>query len=255
MLRNYLRIPLRNFSRQPGYTLLNILGLTIGITATLLILLYITHELRFDRYHQKADRIYRISSDIREPDDAFRWAVTQFPLAMQLKADYPEVEEYVRFIPNGRTQLAHTKGDQERSFFEEKVFLVDSTVCDVFSFNFLKGDPPQALREPNSIALSQSAAERIFGQDNALGETLTSNSGRAYQVTGVYEDMPEHSHLIAHAMISSNSFPEFRNPDPRSWGGFGIYTYVLLKEGAEASSFAAKLPEVIEKFVAVIFDE
>ncbi|GJM33777.1 MAG: ABC transporter permease [Saprospiraceae bacterium] len=254
MIKNALKIALRNFRRQPGYTILNILGLTVGIAATLFILLYITEENRFDKYHEKADRIYRISSDVTEPDDAFRWAVTQSPLGMQLKQDYPEVEEYVRFISNGRTRFQRGETDQNY-FFEEKVYLVDSTVCDVFSFNFLLGDAKSALREPNSIALSNGTSKRIFGNDNPLGEFLQTPSGRKYKVTGVYEDMPKYSHLIANAMISSNTIPGLGNPDADSWSNFGIYTYVLLKEGTSVEAFAAKLPEVINKYVAVIFDE
>ena len=255
MLRNYLLIPFRNFVRQPAYTLLNILGLTIGIVSTLFILLFITHEMGYDRHQEKLDRIYRISSDITEPDDAFRWAVTQRPLAQQLKQDYPEVEEYVRFIPNGRTRLEHREGEQSRFFFEEKVFLVDSTVCDIFSFDFLMGDANTALKAPNSIALSSSVANKIFAKRDPIGQILRTPSGREYKVTGVYRDMPVNSHLIANAMISSNSIPGFNNPNAGSWGGFNLYSYVLLREGADAKSFAAKLPEVIEKHVAVIFDE
>ena len=251
MIRNYLKIALRNFRLQPGYTILNVLGLTIGITATLFILLYLTEETRFDNYHEKADRIYRISSDITEPDNHFRWAVTQNPLALQLKQDYPEVEEFVRFIPNGRTRLEY----KDRFFFEEKVFVVDSTVCDVFSFDFIRGEGKTALREPNSIALSESVARRIFGDNNPIGETLKTTSGRDYKVTGVYRDMPKYSHLIANAMISANTIPELMHPPARNWGGFGIYSYVLLKEGADGNTFAAKLPEVVKKYVDVIFKE
>ena len=251
MLRNYLTIALRNFRRQPGYTFLNIFGLTIGIAAMLFILLYITEETRFDDHHLKADRIFRISSDITEPDDHFRWTTTQYPLAPTLKNDFPEVEEYVRFIGNGRTQFEY----KDRFFFEEKVYIVDSTVCDVFTFNFTKGDPTTALKEPNSIVLNQSVAYRIFGDDDPLDEVVKTPSGREYKVTGVYGDMPNHSHLIANAMISANTFPSMMNPSPGTWGSFGIYSYVLLKEGTEPQAFAAKLPEVIEKHVAVIFDD
>ena len=106
MFTNYWRIALRGFRRQPGYAFLNILGLTVGVAATLFILLYVYTEMRYDRFHTKQDRIYRISSDITEPDDAFRWAVTQTPLGMQVKSDFPEVEQFVRFIPNGRTRAS-----------------------------------------------------------------------------------------------------------------------------------------------------
>lgn len=251
MIGNYLKIALRNFRLQPGYAILNILGLTIGITATLFILLFLTEETRFDTYHEKADRIYRISSEIAEPDNQFRWAVTQNPLALQLKQDYPEVEEFVRFIPNGRTRFEY----KDRFFFEEKVYLADSTVSDVFSFDFIQGDGKMALREPNSIVLNESVAKRIFGDQNPVGEVLKTPGDREYKVTGVYRDMPRYSHLIADAMISANSIPDLMRPEAGSWGSFNIYSYVLLKPDADPAAFAAKLPEVIKKHVAIIFDE
>jgi putative ABC transport system permease protein len=251
MLKNYLKLALRNAGRRPGYTALNIIGLTLGIASTLFILLYITEENRFDRYHEKKDRIFRISADITEPDNAFRWSVTQTPLAPQLKVDYPEIEQYVRFIPNGRTQLEY----KDRYFYDEKVFLVDSTVNEIFTFNYVRGDAATALQQPYSIALSSTLAERIFGDNDPMGEVLETPSGNSYTVRGIYEDMPRHSHLIANALISSNSIPSLGNPDAGNWGGFGIYTYVLLREDASAEAFAAKLPEVIDKYVAVIFDQ
>ena len=251
MFWNYLKMNLRLFKRQPGYVLLNVLGLTLGIAATMFILMYISEEAQYDRYHSKSDRIYRISSDITEPDNAFKWSVTQVPLGMQLKEDYPEVEEYVRFIPNGRTRLTH--GD--RAFYEEDVYVVDSTVCSVFDYDFVIGDPSTALRDPNSIALASSVADRIFGSNNPMGEILKTASGREYKVTGVYKDQPTHSHLIANAMVTANTIDGLMSPGPGSWGGFNIYTYVLLRKGASSADFAAKLPQVVEKYVAVIFDQ
>lgn len=251
MLKNHLAVALRNVRRQPGYTILNILGLTLGIAATLFILLYVFEETRFDTFHTKADRIYRVSADITEPDDHFRWAQTQVPLAPQLKEDYAEVEEFVRFIPNGRTRLQYG----ENFFFDDKIFLVDSTLCDVFDFEFLQGQAKEALKAPNSIALSQTLAQKIFGANNPIGEVLKTPSGREYKVTGVYKDMPHHAHLIPNGMISTNTFPGLMNPNAGAWGGFGNYNFVLLKEGADARGFAAKLPEVVQKYVAVIFDE
>ncbi|TNE51107.1 MAG: ABC transporter permease, partial [Bacteroidetes bacterium] len=251
MIRNYFTTALRHVKRQPGYAVLNILGLTIGIGSALFILLYLAEETRFDAYHTKADRIYRVSTDVTEPDDHFRWSTTQVPLAPTLKAEFPEVEEYVRFLSNGRTRLQ--LGD--RYFFEEKVFVVDSTVFNVFDFDFVLGDAATALKEPNSIALSKSVADRIFGYTNPVGEVLKTPSDREYKVTAVYRDMPRHSHLIANAMISANTMPFLMNPSPGSWGGFNNYSYVLLREGADPDAFAAKLPEIIEKYVAVIFNQ
>ncbi len=251
MISNYLAIALRTLKRQPGYAALNILGLTVGIASALFILLYLAEETRFDTHHEKADRIVRVSTEITEPDDHFYWSTTQVPLAPTLKAEFPEVEEYVRFIPNGRTRLQ--RGEQY--FFDEKVFVTDSTVFDVFSFDLLLGEAATALKEPNSIALCKSLADRIFGGANPIGEFLKTPSGREYKVTGVYRDMPRHSHLIANALISANSIPFFMNPDPGAWGSFNNYSYVLLREGADPEAFKAKLPALIDKYVAVIFDQ
>ncbi|KKL90710.1 hypothetical protein LCGC14_1901970 [marine sediment metagenome] len=122
MTRSLIKVAFRNFRRDATYSLINIIGLTIGITGSLLLILYVYDDLSFDRYHEKADRIYRISSRISEPDDAFNWAVTQVPLAPQLMTDYPEVEEAVRLIQSGRS--LYKIGDKE--FFEEEVMYSDS---------------------------------------------------------------------------------------------------------------------------------
>ena len=206
MLKNFILVALRNFRRQPGYTALNVLGLTLGVSATLFILLFLQRELSYDRHHAKAERIYRISSDITETDDAFKWAVTQVPLGPELKQNYPEVEEYVRFISNGRTQFEY----EQRSHFDEKTYTVDSTVFDVFSFQFILGDPASALNEPNSVVLSESLAESIFGRENPMDKTLEVDNQQKLQVRGVYRDMPPNSHLIANAMISASTDPNIR---------------------------------------------
>ncbi len=251
MIKNYLKIAVRHLFRHPAYSLLNILGLTIGLASSMLILLYLVNELSYDSHHEKADRIFRISSDITEPDDNFRWSVTQQPLAMTLKADYPEVEEYVRFIGNGRTRLEL----DGKNFFEDDVFFVDSTIFDIFTFNFIKGDPASALDKPNAMVINKSIADKLFADQNPIGQTLKSDGDLTFEVTGVIEDMPSNSHIIARALISTQTVPGMMNPGPGSWGGFGIYSYVLLNENADPKAFEAKLPEVITKHVEPIFSD
>lgn len=248
MIRNYLTIALRNIRRQPGYSALNILGLTLGIAATLFILLYITEESRFDTQHLKGDRIYRIGSDITEPDDHFRWSSTQLPLAPHLKNEFPEVEEYTRLVPNQRERFQH--GDH---FFNiEETYMADSTVFDVFTFDMKYGEAG-ALDEPNTMILSESASKTIFGDRNPIGETLTTAGGNDYEVTGVYTDWPHHSHVIPEVLFSIYSRPDLRNPNPGSWGGFWLYSYVLLQEGTDSKAFEQKLSQVIEQHVDPIF--
>jgi putative ABC transport system permease protein len=247
MFKNYLKVSLRHLTREPVYAGLNILGLTIGIVSSLLIILYLFNEVSYDKHHEKHSRIYRISSDIAETDNAFRWSVTQTPLAPTLKTEFAEVEQYVRFIPSGRTRLEL----DNISYYETNTYFVDSTVFDVFSFNFTAGDPANSLDEPNTIVLSQTVADKIFKGENPIGKVLKSDNFPTFKVTGVYEDMPTNSHIRATAMISASTLPNQNN----NWGSFGIYSYVLLYEGADLKAFEAKLPGIIEKYVAVIFDQ
>lgn len=246
MVKNYLKTALRYLARQKGYTALNIIGLTIGIASSLIIILYLFNELSFDRHHAQADRIYRISSDIRETDDAFKWAVTQNPLGRKLVSEFAEVDQYVRFADNGRTELEL----DGISYFEENVYNVDSTVFDVFSFDFVLGNPETALDNPKSIVINKTIADKIFKGANPIGQSLRVDGGDLFQVTGVYKDMPKNSHIIADVMISVDNRPNMAN---ENWGGFNIYTYVLLNPTTDANKFEEKLDEVIQEHVAPIF--
>jgi putative ABC transport system permease protein len=246
MFRSLLRVALRNFRRDATYSLINILGLTIGITGSLLLILYVYDDLSYDRYHEKAGRIYRISSHITEPDDAFNWAVTQVPLAPQLKTDYPEVEEAVRLIQSGR----HLYHYENREFFEEDVSFADSNVFNVFTFEWVEGDPRTALKEPNSIVLTRSFAEQYFGNGSPIGKEIVREDGRSLNVTGLIENLPHNTNYTFSALISRNTLPE----DWGSWGSFHIFTYVLLREGTDYKAFEAKLPELYTSHMAEIFE-
>lgn len=249
MIKNHFKIAVRHLLRQPGYTTLNVLGLTVGIVSSLLIVLYLYHETSFDTQQSKRDRIYRISSDIQEQDNGFRWAVTQVPLGKTVKSEFPEVEQYVRFIGNGRTRF--TLGTI--SYYEEDIYMVDSTVFDVFDYQFISGQTASALAEPNSIVLSKSMADKIFKDEDPIGQTLKTDD-HSLKVTGVYEDVPYNAHIRPNALISASSSVDRGNS--QNWGGFGIFTYVLLRQGTDPQVLEAKLNEIIiEKHVAVIFDQ
>ena len=140
MLTNYLKIAFRNLHRDKFYSFINILGLTIGITCGLLLLLYVTDELSYDRYHKKADQIYRVVTEIHEPDKVNHWVGFQSPAVKTMKEKYPSVENYVRFFPNGTTTFR--RGEQR--FAEEDIYAADSTVFNIFTYPFLTGDsrPP-----------------------------------------------------------------------------------------------------------------
>ncbi len=253
MIRNLLLIALRNFKRDKWYSLLNILGLTIGISFSLLLIFYIIDELSYDRYNEKADRIYRINAYVKEPDkDTMRWAITPFPMAAALSKDYPEVEEAVRFAgAGGGNDIMYKNGDQR--LYENKVFYVDSNLFKVFTYKFIEGNPKTALIAPNSMVLTQSVAEKFFGKKASyIGKTLENANGDVYKITAVIKDVPKNSHILFNILISRSSLPaDFAN----SWGGFGFYTYVLLKPNTNAAAFEKKLLPMYDKYLASIFTQ
>ena len=251
MLKNLVLVALRNLKRDKWYSLLNILGLAIGISFSLLLIFYIIDELSYDRYNEKADRIYRVNAYVKEADkDTMRWAITPFPMAEALSKDYPEVEEAVRFFgAGGGSDIMYKNGDQR--LYENKVFFADSNVFKVFTHKFMEGSPQTALVAPNSMVLTQSVAEKFFGKNKSyVGKTLENVNGDVYKITAVIKDVPKNSHLLFNILISRSSLPaDFAN----NWGGFGFYTYVLLKPNTSVAAFEKKLLTVYDKYLASIF--
>lgn len=248
MLKNLLTIALRNILKDKTYSAINILGLTIGITCSLFLFMYILHELSYDRYHKNADNIYRIVSNIREPDNAFTWAVAQIPMADELRDNYPEVKNAVRFFQTGRT--LYKVGDKQ--FYEEDFYLADSTVFDMFSYSFINGDPATALDHPFSIVLTRKLAVKYFGDPGAaLNQSLQNQQGEEFKVTGVMEDVPLNSHFRFDALISRNT----RQGNQGSWGNFGVFTYIQLPEDYDLSRMYASFDKVIKEKVNPIFEQ
>lgn len=245
MLKNLFIVSLRNILKDKAYSIINVLGLTIGITCSMFLLMYILDELSFDRYHKDANNIYRVISNIKEPDNAFTWAVAQVPLAEELRDNYPEVRNVVRFDGTGRT--LYKNGDKE--FYEDKFFLADSTVFDMFSYKVIAGDPNTALDEPFSVVLTKSIAIKYFGTVDVLGQSFQNQAGETFKVTAVMEDVPLNSHFIFDALIASRSYPQNQG----SWGGFGVFTYIQLPEGYDRAKIDAALAKIIKEKVDPIF--
>ena len=248
MIKNLLLIAARNFKKDKWYSLLNILGLTIGITFSLFLIFYVRDELNYDRYNKKADRIFRIVSYIQERDKNTNWTLTQAPLAATLKKDYPEVEESARFMGKERTLFKYG----ENNFYETKIYYADSTVFRIFTYPFIEGNAAHALTEPNSIVISKTLADKYFGKNSsAIGKTLRTVYD-VYKVTGVIQDVPHNSHLRFDMLISWSSLPKNQNGDG-NWGNFNNFTYVLLKPATSAAAFNKKLVPMYEKYMAPLF--
>jgi putative ABC transport system permease protein len=246
MLKNLLTIAVRNILKEKTYSSINILGLTIGITCSMFLLMYIIDELSFDRYHKNADNIYRVISNIKEPDNAFTWAVTQFPLGEEIRDNYPEVVGAVRF--NGTGRSLYKNGDKQ--FYEERFMAADSTVFDVFSYEFISGDPATALDAPFSIVISDEIAVKYFGTVDAVGKSLQNQQNEELKVTGVIKKVPLNSHFRFDGLISRNSTPQFA-----SWGNFGTTTYLQLPPQYNLSKMYVSFDSILKQRVNPIFEQ
>lgn len=249
MIRNLLLTALRNFKKDKWYSLLNVLGLTIGITFSLFLIFYVSDELSYDKHHKNANRIFRINTYIQEKDKNTDWALSQLPLGPQVKKDYPEVEEMTRLMSRERTLFKNG----ENSFYETKVYYADSTIFKIFTHRFLEGNAGTALQAPFDIVITKSLANKYFGKNTAaVGKTLRTVYD-TYKVTGVIEDVPKNSHIRYDMLIAlSTQFRPGTNNQP-NWGSFFIYTYVLLKPNTSAATFNKKLETVYKTFVEPVF--
>lgn len=245
MVRNYLKIAIRNLTNQKGYTFINITGLATGIACCLLIFLYVQDELSYDTFHDNGDRIYRVI--LGGLDDSGR-SITTTPsaFAYYLRRDMPEVESAVRFYSPTRYRPAIiTAGDQR--FEEQDFFYADSTAFDIFTFNFLQGEPGQALTRPNTVVLTASTARKYFGNTNPMGQTLQYDAGRVFEVTGVIEDVPSNAHFSFDFLGSYVSLVNWSEASDETWRAANFFTYVLLREEATIDGLSANMNAAIER--------
>jgi putative ABC transport system permease protein len=192
MLKNCLKVALRNLLRHKGYSFINIAGLAVGITCCLLILLFVQDELGYDRYHEKADRIYRLMVENQAEGRVFNNALSSAPMVPALLRDYPEIESAVRLYPVDASVLVSY---DDKEFYEERFFYADAAVFEVFTFPFVKGDPRTALTEPNTVVLTEEMAHKFFGREDPIDKTIKLNQVSKYVVTGVIKNIPNNSHL------------------------------------------------------------
>jgi putative ABC transport system permease protein len=244
MLKNLIKTAIRHILKHFGYSILNILGLTLGISSALFLIIYVSDEVSYDRYHEKAERIYRVSSKISEPDDQFTWIVAQIPFGPQVVQDYPEVQSFVRFINMPRALYKY----EDKEYNEENFFYVDSTLFDIFTYKVVKGDIKSALVEPGKIILTERIAARYFGSTDPIGKTLTAGTN-TYEVTGVIKDVPFNSHFRFDAVASRNNLPKQLG----SWGNFGVFTYLLFPENFDVKAFETKMQAMFTAYMKPIF--
>ncbi|MCB0633968.1 MAG: ABC transporter permease, partial [Lewinella sp.] len=246
MLKNNLKIAIRHLKRSKTASLINIFGLALALAAAFFIWEYIRLEKSYDRFHAKAERIYRLPiksyrQGVLETNDAMNAA----PAGPAIKSEYPEVEAFVRFTPVYQRTVFKSG---EKQFEEDKIFYADSTLFDVFDFPVLEGDAQSCLDRPYTIIITRSVAERYFGpkafwSESPIGQTIRINNEQDYEITAILEDVPENSHFKFNALISFGTFLAVNGDPSKLWRWNDFYTYILLREGTDVQKFASKIDE------------
>jgi len=240
MIKNYLKTAFRNLFKHKGFSLINIVGLAIGMASCLLILLFVEHEMSYDGFNEHADRIHRVCMAARWGGRDFDIAVVQAVAAETMKAEFPEIEDTVRFRRRGDYIVQY----QDHSFREERVIFADNSFFSLFSIPLLKGDARSALAAPYSVVVSRKTAEKYFRDDDPLGKTLRLDNRSDYKVTGIFEEIPDNSHFHFDVMLSMESLEESRDP---KWLSQNFQTYLLLRPDADPAALEAKFPQLLEK--------
>jgi putative ABC transport system permease protein len=242
MLRNYLLVAFRNLWRHKGFSFLNIIGLSVGMTAFFLIFLYVTFELSYDSFYPGSSRICRIVCDVKTPlGTTDHPNAPPSPTVVHMTDYLPEVQSTTRITGDDNWMVIR---DNE-TFETDNVHVVDSTFFEVFGYPLLRGDPRSALASPASIVLSESTAKKFFGNIDPMGKVLTLTRGKfPGKVTGIMKDLPGNSHLKISMIMSNTGF----NPNlDSSWNDYAWHSYVLLKPGASAASLQSKLPAYLAR--------
>ena len=260
MILHHIKIAVRSLFKHKIHTFTNVLGLSLGIACCLLITLYILDELSYDRFHERSDRLYRLKYKIALVSDDFSTARAPLTLAPLIPDYFSEVEKVARVFPRSASiATARVQDDQTdiRSFEENRVFFADSTLLEMFSFDFIHGDPTTALDAPFSTVISRSIAEKYFGDVNPLGRNLILQDEHEFKITGVYEDFPGNSHIHMDIIFPYDNMYDaergeigeiLRQNLAQNWMITHSHTYVMLKENADYRSVNDKFEAFKEKF-------
>lgn len=247
MFKNYFTIAIRNILKRKFFASITILGMTVGITACLLIALYVIDEFSYDRFHANSDRIYQVGLHNKIGTIDERSVSTCPPLADAMISDIPEVESVLRLRNGGKPVIRY----EGKVVTVDKAFFTESNFFEFFSFKLISGNAKTALKEPNTVVLTDKTARKLFGGENPLGKLVIIDDGGAekiaYEVTGVAADCPGNSHFKFNILLSAGQDDYFKY---NAWLNSGVFTYFLLRENTSASVVEKKLEHLVSKYVA-----
>ncbi len=261
MFKNYLLVTLRNIRANKLFSVINIVGLAIGLSACFLIWQYVRFESSYDRFHENKNELYRVTLEARKNSEIVWGVASNFgALGQTMKTEFPEVKDYCRivktslftsnlgkYVANALEFSRQDKNGNPIAFIEEDVWFADPSMLDMFTFPLIEGSK-DALKEPNSIVITRSIAKKYFGDEPALGKELQLNGDLMMKVTGVIEDVPANSHLQFDILLSFSTVYSQIGDQNDNWGWAVFYTYVLLENNINVDALRAKLPALKDKY-------
>lgn len=252
MLRNYLKIAFRNLAKHKMFSFINVMGLAAGMTACFLIALYVHFELTYDAFNEKADRIYRVATDVQTSSETLRYSISPWAMASNMQREFPEVEAYTRVQ---KDEMLFRNGDLK--FKKENALLADSTLFKVFDLKLVKGDPATALAAPLTAVLTESSAKKYFGDSDPLGQTLLlGDQSEPVMITGIMQNPPANSQIKGDIFVSMSTYTAHQDKNiEREWGSFGATAFVLLKAGADPTALEKKFPAFLQNHAGKMMTE
>ena len=245
MLKHFLIITMRQFLKHRFYMLIKILGLSVGIAVSLLIVLYIFHELSFDKFHRNGDQIYNVVVEQHRKDQVEFSSIMTAGVGPSLLKEFPEITDMTRMsAPREGFFVAN-----ENSQMVEDVVFADSSVFQIFTYPMTIGNPDLALKDPFTAVLTKSTATKLFGEEDPIGKTIKYNGNEDYLITGIVSDPPQNSHIRFNALLSFSSLYQMENYYLGWDGGWSYYTYVLVPENINWEEMKQKLPPFMEKHI------
>src|SRR5204863_3370267 len=252
MIRNYLKIAIRNLLRYRFISFINLFGLTMGLTCCLLITVYILNELSYDKYNKNAKNIYRVIRSFNNSDGVVSLTLSTIspPFGYYFPTDFPEIKKMTRLLDNGSTPTKY----KDKIFNEKSLFFADENLFDVFSVKVLKGNPATALTGPFSVMLTEETAQKYFGNEDPMDKTIRVNNQFDVKVTGIYKAFPSNAHMHPGMLLSFNTLKDStiygeRNLE-RNWGNNSFFTYLLLPDNYPSERLVRQFPAFLDRRMA-----
>ncbi len=243
MLKNLIKVAFRNIWKKKLFSLINIIGLSVGIACFFLIILNVRHEFSYDKFQKYGDRIYRVALERIYPDNVIFYAVIPYSIGDAMVSDFPEIERMTRVLANRNPIMLRY---QDKSYEERKILFVEPNFFEMFSVSLIKGTPETIFATPNSMVMTKDTAIKYFGDEDPVGKYITTPQGPAL-VSGICENIPKNSHMEFDFLVSLNLLGFQNRPNYIS---FSVHTYVMLKEGVSPGDVEAKMPALVERYAA-----